>query len=314
MGIVDGQKVDAADSNPAWLDANGDDTAQGKISFDDQAANAGTVSGPAVTNIQKNVNSVASYLGWIVNSLITVLPAWATNNLGSSSNNVKQKVDAIDAAFDGTTGHNHDGTNGNGAKVSAANLTNINYYRADLQVTTLLALTGASTVATSSFSGKTPGGTSAAAGVITSNPYNDVQFRIQSSGDQIEDGSGNEVYGRLTYSSGVWTITNYVFTGGVETAYTIPGSYDVNVYFKEAFTLNTLPTIGANLGQLGSLNATADIVDATATQRGAVSTTTQTFGGLKIFNDLLALIDTVATSFYTRLVSTSSTTLTANIS
>lgn len=134
-----------------------------------------------------------------------------------------------------------------------------------------------------SFTGKVNGGTSAQAGVITSGSFNRCEIRVTSNGDQIEDGSGNKVYGRLTWASSVWTLTYYVFNAGAESAYSLPTSYDITIYFREVFTLATVPTVGADLGSLGSLDATADVVDATTTQRGVISTGTQSFAGNKTF-------------------------------
>lgn len=135
MGVLDGQPVSAAVTNPAFLDANADDTAEGKISFDDQAANAGTVSGPAISNIQKNVNSIASFLGWAVNSLITALPTWATSNRGTGTDNIQDRIEAIDTGFaatEGAGGHVHDGTAGNGPKIAVTDLTG--YRAADVTI------------------------------------------------------------------------------------------------------------------------------------------------------------------------------------
>jgi hypothetical protein len=46
----------------------------------------------------------------------------------------------------------------------------------------------------------------------------------------------------------------------------------------------TRPTRGADTGRIGSLDLTADVVDASSTQRGLVSTGTQNFAGEKIFD------------------------------
>jgi hypothetical protein len=51
-GMNDGVRVNAANSNAAWLAKNGDDTATGKITL----SNADAVSGSSITNLQKTVN------------------------------------------------------------------------------------------------------------------------------------------------------------------------------------------------------------------------------------------------------------------
>lgn len=308
-GINDGQPVDATNSNPAWIASNGDGFTVGKLDL--QNVDPG-ISGPFVTNVQRNINSVGSFLGWVVNSVYNVLPTWATSNWGTGSDNIFQRVEALDTAFDSTTGHNHDGSPGSGGQISATVLANLNYYTAQFQVFSVLGATGASTDVSTQMSGQTPGGGTATLGVITTPPYNRVEIRDSNNGDQIEDPSGNKVYGRLTESSGVWTLTYYTFNANTESPYTIPTSYDTTNYFRQVFNLETVPTITADLGAMGSLDATEDIVDATATQPGKVSIVTQTFGGLKIFKDLMALVDTITNTFYLRLVSSSGTPLSTN--
>lgn len=96
-GVIDGQPVDQATTNPAFLFANGDDTALGKIGFND-AAGPG-VSGTAVANIQREANALWSFLGGLINQAKNYLPTWATSNFGGSTDSVFVKVSAIDAAF-----------------------------------------------------------------------------------------------------------------------------------------------------------------------------------------------------------------------
>jgi hypothetical protein len=56
----------------------------------------------------------------------------------------------------------------------------------------------------------------------------------------IIDGSGNEVYGRLSESAGVWTVSYYSLVAGVETSYSLPAQ-SVDMYFNYLFTLALLP-------------------------------------------------------------------------
>lgn len=98
MGVLDGTPVDAANTNPAFLDANNDDVALGVIGFNDSGATA-TSSGTAVTNIQREQNALWSFIGGLINQVKTYVPTWTSNNFGSAAMTVKAKIEAIDAGF-----------------------------------------------------------------------------------------------------------------------------------------------------------------------------------------------------------------------
>lgn len=118
MGVLDGQSVNAAVTDAAFISKNQDDAMPNKLDF----TNADVASGTQLTNIQRNTNSLASFLGALVNQVYNYLPSWATNNLGVNTNSVFQRVEAVDAAFNSTTGHKHDGTMGSGGPISASSL------------------------------------------------------------------------------------------------------------------------------------------------------------------------------------------------
>ena len=282
MGITDGQPVDAANSNPAWLDANADDTAQGIITF----ANVAAPSGSTVTNTQREHNSIATFVGKALNAVFNSLPSWASNNRGTASDSVKQRVDAIDEAFDTSNaiGHIHNGATSQGPKISTFDLDNINLYFAEFQTTTFDSAVGIDDDVSSAFTTETPGGATAQEGIVTTAPNNRVELRTKTNGEQIEDGGGQKVYGRLTESAGVWTLTYYTNEAGTETSHSL-SSQDIRLYYKKVFKTDNRPTFPSDVGDIGSLDMTADVVNATATQRGVVSTTTQTFAGVKTFND-----------------------------
>lgn len=272
-GILDGQPVDAANSNPAWLAANGDDVALGKIDFNDQDADAATTSGPSWLNVQGRINSIASFLGWATNAAYNALPAWATANRGTSSNTVKAKIEAIDTAFDpslaNAAAHRHNGLAGQGPKVSAADLVDLNYLRVGLQLFQASGVAAATSIDVSSYlTGKVAGGTPTQAGVITAPNDNRVELRISGLGDQVENPlTGDKVYGRLTFSTGVWTLSFYTLVVGVQTAYNLPTT-TLNCYFQEVFNLEDFPTIPQDPLALLSSNTTNDVVEARPSQKG----------------------------------------------
>lgn len=118
MSIVDGQSVNATNSNAAWISKNSDDTATGKLTLN----NADVASGTQVTNVQRNVNSLFSFLGAAINGVYNLLPTWATSNRGTSSDSVFVRVEAIDTAFNSSTGHLHSGAAGDAPAIPFSNL------------------------------------------------------------------------------------------------------------------------------------------------------------------------------------------------
>jgi hypothetical protein len=116
--VADGQAVSAAITNPAFLDAQVDDTAAGKISF----ANSDAVSGGTITNVQRNVNQLHSFLGSSPNGVYNALPSWSSNDVGASTDSVKVRADNLSAEFNPTTGHKHTGAAGDAPKIPLAGL------------------------------------------------------------------------------------------------------------------------------------------------------------------------------------------------
>jgi len=114
-GVTDGQPVDAATTDAAFLHKNAPEQMPTQLDL----TYSNPSSGANVVDIQKNINSISSFLGWILNSVYNVLPSWATNNRGLSTNNVKQRIEAIDTAFDPSTGHAHTGGAGDAPKLNA---------------------------------------------------------------------------------------------------------------------------------------------------------------------------------------------------
>lgn len=66
---------------------------------------------------------------------------------------------------------------------------------------------------------------------------------IYSSGtkQKLIDGSGNEIYGRITEAAGVYTLTYYSEVAGVETPYTFTGSVNIDYLFAYRFRFAQFP-------------------------------------------------------------------------
>src|SRR5258708_2117185 len=119
MGIFDGQPVDAANSNPAWLDANADDIALGIIGFH----NGMPASGAFIDNIQRVANRLMTATGVTENTSTGIIYSAPLNTIADGDSHQTALI-KIANKFDGTNppGHKHSGVPGEGPKVSAADL------------------------------------------------------------------------------------------------------------------------------------------------------------------------------------------------
>jgi len=271
MGVLDGQAVSAGVTNPAFIDANADDTGVGKYTL----ANTEAVSGATVDNVQAEANSAASFMGKSLNSAKDDLPAWTTSVVGSASDPLFDRADALTERFVAATGHTHDGTDGEGPQILAANLDAVPLKGYVAQGTNFSTGTGSSVIVTGIMTGKTPGGSTVAEGVVTTGAYNRVIMRQATgaeAGDAFTDALGNEVYGRLTEAAGVWTISFFTDVSGVETAYTFASSASSRWYYQEIFNpMGGNAPVFSEFASIPSDNATADVIPATTTLQGKVS-------------------------------------------
>lgn len=269
MGVFDGQPVSAAITNPAFLDANADDQALGKIGF----ANTDPVSGSTVTNIQREANSASSFMGKTLNSVYNDLPVYVNNDVGSANDPLRTRADALTAKFNASSGHKHTGAAGDAPQITASDLASVPLRGFVNQGIDLSSVSGSSTVVTTQLFGKTPGGSSGATGVVTSAPYNKVVLR-QASGasadDVFRDASGNVVYGRVTYAASVWTLSFYVDLSGTETAYNFAAPVNIRWYYQEIYNpMVSVPTY-SEFAVIPSDNPTADVQTATTSLQGKV--------------------------------------------
>lgn len=271
MGVTDGQPVSAAVTNPAFLDANNDDVALGKIDFNN-ISDPG-VSGPGVFNIQREANAVSSFIGKPTGVAIGALPPWTHNEVGAPTDDLFLRGNNLTERFNGTTGHLHDGSDGEGPNIPGANISLVPLQGFFNEGLDLIGVTGSSTDVSTELTGKTPSSGSASLGVVVTGSYNKVTLRHASGvneNDQIDDGLGNIVYGRVTESVGVWTLSYYVLLSGTETAYTFGSATDVRWYYQELYNPMTSTPVYSQLSVIPSDNATADVLDATETQAGKV--------------------------------------------
>jgi hypothetical protein len=92
------------------------------------------------------------------------------------------------------------------------------------------------------------------------------QIRLTGTNEQIDDGNGGDVYGVLTQSTGVYTLSLYTEAGA---PFTPSGVVAIDFYFVEIFDLSTLP-VDASLRDVGG--GAVDVSDATSISQAAAFT------------------------------------------
>jgi hypothetical protein len=279
MAVQNGQLANQTTFNSRLMSRTTDTNTLGRVDLE----NALAESGANVINVQKNINALASALGIPTNQVFNYLITWASDIVGAPNDSVRERVQALVALFDGVSGHNHSGVDGQGPPISAANLTEFNRFSAVWQGFSETAPAANSMDVSTSFAGKSPGGDTTTVGVITDPPSNRVQLFNPANGTPLENDQGLRIYGRLTESAGVWTLFFFTFDG-TENAHTFDTTQDFDAFYLEVFDQQNRPTIPAS-PDFGSLNVSADVPDATTSIRGLVNTIAQSFAGFKTFEN-----------------------------
>jgi hypothetical protein len=101
MGIVDGLRANSANTNARLMSRIQDTNTIGRIDLE----NALSESGPNVINAQKNINSLNAFTGRPQNSDQDATPIWNSNIIGTTLDNLKQRIEAIDSQFSDLTGY-----------------------------------------------------------------------------------------------------------------------------------------------------------------------------------------------------------------
>lgn len=267
MPVFDGQPVNAAVTNPAFLDAQVDDTAFGIITL----ANAVLASGPTINNIQAAINHLLTTTGATETTDGTT---YTSNERITNGQNHVQAISALDTGFNGLTGHVHSGATGDAPPIPSTNVTGnplLGYFQQSLNI---FGVSGGSWDVTSFITDTTPSTGPTVEGIVVDPPYNKIFIRQASgpdTGDSFVDGSGNVVYGRITWASGpMWTITFYVDISGTETPYSFPSSVDLVFYYQKLYNPIVDAPVYSTLAFIPSDNVTADVLVATTSIYGKV--------------------------------------------
>ena len=91
MSVSDGQPVNASVTNAAFMSRTADDNTTGKKDLE----NADAASGANITNVQRNLNSIFSFLGQLSNQVHNDTPTWLSDAIGTASEAVKNRVESV---------------------------------------------------------------------------------------------------------------------------------------------------------------------------------------------------------------------------
>lgn len=93
MSVVNGQSANQTTFNNAFVSK----TADSSVSSNIELADSDTSQGSTITQVQRELNSINSFVGKTINTAKDVKPTWNNNNYGLSTDDVKTRVDNLDA-------------------------------------------------------------------------------------------------------------------------------------------------------------------------------------------------------------------------
>jgi len=99
MSVSDGEKVNAAITNAAFVSRTTDSNTTGKLDLE----NADVASGSSITNVQKELNGQASFVGDATNGAENRVPTWASDVIGTANEPVKDRVESVQARVEQNT-------------------------------------------------------------------------------------------------------------------------------------------------------------------------------------------------------------------
>ena len=123
MAISDGQKVNALNSNAAWVSRTSDSNTVGKLDLE----NTDVASGDSVINAQKEHNSSASYTGKTVGTTKDDVPTYSSDAVGIANEDLTARAGALTAQV---------GTNVTGIATNVADIAANASDVADIRTTT----------------------------------------------------------------------------------------------------------------------------------------------------------------------------------
>ena len=114
MSVANGQTANQTTFNGAFVSKTVNSTTIGQVTLN----NADASSGGTVTNMQRELNSLASFVGKGTNLSATLKPVWTSSIVGASGDGLFERSGALTVKFLGSGGHTHSGSNGQGDQIS----------------------------------------------------------------------------------------------------------------------------------------------------------------------------------------------------
>lgn len=282
MAVSNGQPGNQTSFNNAFVSRTQDSDTIGRVDL----ANSATGSGGSITNAQRELNKLNNFVGSIPNTPVDSDPVLTNNEVGSIGDSLAVRADALSQRFNLTGGHAHSGSAGDGAPIQGSFIQGVpleGWFNQGVDIE----LSGTSIDVSTELTGKSPSNSDTVIGVVVNTPYNKVILR-QASGPNLSsafvDADGDEIYGRVTEAAGVWTLSFFSEVAGVETAHDFTSPVDARWFYQELYNPLVASPVYDPAAFIPSDSATADVLDASAIQRGLVSTGAQTFAGAKGFN------------------------------
>ena len=268
MSVVNGQRANQENFNEAFVSRKVDSNTKGVVSLENETEG---YSGAFVSNPQGAINEVFDTIGQDGEQDAN-RKAYASENRISNGENRKEAIESLDSAFNETTGHKHTGAPGDAPQIEAGEIADVPLRGYFLQGVDFDA-EGESEDVSASLTGKSASLGSSQLGVVADFPNNKVLIRKGPNGqqdDQYVDDEGNVVFGRLTFSASVWTLSFFVQNGATEEPYSFPPNSPVRWYYQELFNPLVNPPVYSELASIKSDNVSEDVRDATDTQSGVV--------------------------------------------
>ncbi len=234
MGVSNGQYANEDTFNDGFMDKNADTFTTGVVALN----NLDAPSGDLIENVQREFNANASFIGSTINQVKTYLPTWASDIVGAAADSIMMRIEAIVARFDGASGHTHDGTDGEGPLLDPSSIYQPTLHAFTYRGADLTGVTGTSTVVTTEMAGKVAYSVGDPfPGVNTGTGVNLIILKsaVDTIGKSLRDSKGKRIFGRLTEAAGVWTLSYYTETAGVETAYSFAAATNIAWYYSELY-------------------------------------------------------------------------------
>jgi hypothetical protein len=286
MAVENGNPVNATYTNSRLSSKTADNTLIGIQGL----ANGNPVSGAPIVNVQRAINETFDTVGMTGEGDVTAND-YSSNNVIVDGDNRKEAIGKLDERFNESTGHSHTGLPGEGGLVSVKSLTNYNDLWTTWQSFGFTGATGSNVDPSTELAPKLAGGSETTVGVLTSPPENRVEI-TDTTGQDIDDGSGNKVYGRLTGTGASFDLDFFSSVAGVETTYSFGVATDILVLYRLVTDSANRPTVPSNPFEFGLIDLSGLLVDASPTESGIVNITSQVFGGAKAFQDALSAAGT----------------------